>query len=172
MVPALNEAISGKADENYDGRVTISEMARYVGGEMSDGAGSLLHTAGSVAASLTVSDAGQERPAEPVAVATPLPNSSPVVDSTPFRLRPLPMVVTSLGVASGLASVAMYLGRRGECEEYQGTLRCGEAGTDYEGYRTAQHGLGWAGGLLVASGLGVQVLAGPTQTGVSVGGHF
>ena len=171
LVPALNEAISGKGDENYDGHVTISELARYVGREMSDGAGSLLHTAGSVAANLIVSDAGQERPVVPV-VADPLPVAPPVIESNPFRLRPVPTVLTGLGAASGLASLALYFSRRGECVEYQGTLRCGEAGSDYEGYRTAQHALGWAGGVLVASGVGMQVLAGPTQASVVLGGNF
>jgi hypothetical protein len=174
LLPALNEALSGKGDENYDGHVTISELARYVGREMSDGAGSLLHTAGSVAADLTVSDAGQARPVEPVVmvVADPLPVAQPVVDSNPFRLRSIPTVVTGMGAVSGLASLALYFGRRGECVEYQGTLRCGEAGSDYEGYRTIQHALGWTGGVLVASGIGMQVLAGPTQTSVVLRGRF
>jgi hypothetical protein len=183
LLPALNEAISGKGDENFDGHVTISELARYVGREMSDGAGSLLHTAGSVAANLTVSDAGQERPVEPVVPAVPAVPAVPVVpdsllvapvvaDSTPFRLRPVPVVVVSVGAVSGLASMALYFSRRGDCVEYAGSLRCGEAGTGYEAYRTTQHALGWVGGVLVASGIGMSVLAGPTQTSVVFSGRF
>jgi hypothetical protein len=171
LLPALNEALSGKGDENYDGHVTISELARYVGREMSDGTGSLLHTAGSVAANLTVSDAGQERPVEAV-VPDPLAVAPQLVDSNPFRLRSIPTVVASMGAVSGLASLALYVGRRGECVEYQGTLRCGEAGSDYERYRTIQHALGWTGGVLVASGIGLQVLAVPTQTSVVLSGRF
>jgi len=176
LVPALNEAISGKGDENYDGHVTISELARYVGREMSDGAGSLLHTAGSVAADLTVSDAGQERPVVPVVPVLPVvpvvPVESAAVASTSFRLAPIPIALTSMGVVAGLASIALYIGRRGECVEYEGTLRCGEADTDYEGYRRLQHGLGWASGMFVASGVGMQVLAEPTQASVVLSGRF
>lgn len=174
LLPALNEAISGKGDENFDGHVTISELARYVGREMSDGAGSLLHTAGSVAANLTVSDSGQERPVEPVepVVPDPLLVVPVVADSTPFRLRPVPVVVVSVGAVSGLASLALYFSRRGDCVEYQGSLRCGEAGTGYEAYRTTQHALGWVSGVLVASGIGMSVLAEPTQTSVVFNGRF
>jgi hypothetical protein len=127
-----------------------------------------------VAANLTVSDAGQERPVEPIVpvVADPVAVVPPVLDPSPFRVRPVPVVVTGLGAVSGLASLALYFGRRGECVEYQGTLRCGEAGSDYEDYRVIQHTLGWAGGVLVASGIGMQVLAGPTQTSVVLSGRF
>ncbi len=168
LVPALTEAMEGYADENYDGAVTISEMARYLGREMSDGGGSLLNTAGAVAASLRVSDAGQERPPEPVKPVQPVESAGPPQQSS-FQLQPAPVVLGGLSVGSGIASVAMYFSKRGDCIEYEGALRCGE-GSEYERYRATQHALGWSAGVLMATAVGLQIAVGPSS--VSVAGRF
>lgn len=161
LIPALTEAFEGRADENFDGGVTISEMARYVGREMSDGGGSLLNTAGAVDASLRVSDAGQEAPVEPVA--------APSVADTQgsgFALHPAPVVLGGLSVGTGVGSVAMYFSKRADCVEYEGSLRCG-TGDEYERYRAAQHALGWSSAVLAATAVGLQVAVGPTSVSLT-----
>lgn len=164
LVPALTEAFEGQADENYDGSVTISELARYVGREMSDGRGSLLNTAGSVDAGLRMSDAGMERPSEPMGPA--VTGSGASTSRSGWALHPAPVVLGGIGLGAGIASAAMYFNKRADCVEYDNTLRCGE-GSEYERYRAAQHALGWSAGVMLATAVGVQVVLGPSSVGVT-----
>lgn len=161
LLPALTEAFSGEADENYDGQVTISEMARFLGRTMSDGGGSLLNTAGSVDAGLKVSDAGRERP-------PPLLEGSVVaVDAQPtFALQPGPVVVGAIGLGAGIGSVAMYVNKRADCVEATDGLICG-FGDDYERYRAIQHALGWSAAVLTATAVGLQVAVSPESVTLS-----
>lgn len=164
LIPALTEAFEGRADENYDGSVTISEWARYVGREMSDRRGSLLNTAGSVDAGLRMSDAGMERPPEPKRPEVEVSNAPQARRG--WALHPAPVVVGGIGLGAGIASAAMYFNKRADCVEYDNTLRCGE-GSEYERYRAAQHALGWSAGVMLATAVGVQVVLGPTSVGVT-----
>jgi hypothetical protein len=172
LIPALTEGVSGLADENYDGHVTISELARYIGGRMSDQAGSLLNTAGAVAAGLTLSDAGQTRPpvVAPVS-AEPAVSSSNAGARTWSGRQVSAVTLMSVGGAAGLASVVMYTAKRNDCVDREGKLRCGD-GNSYRAYQVAQHTLGWAGAGMVATGLGLHFIPASGGAMVQVVGRF
>ena len=161
LLPALTMAFRGEADENYDGQVTISEMSRYLGRQMSDGSGSLLNTAGSVDAGLKMSDAGRERPSAPLVD----PDHSGGAQQT-FALQPGPVVVGAIGLGAGIGSVAMYASKRADCIEAADGLVCGQ-GQDYERYRAVQHALGWSAVVLTATAVGLQVAVGPRNVSIS-----
>jgi hypothetical protein len=172
LIPALTDGMSGLADENYDGHVTISELARYLGGRMSDQTGSLLNTAGAVAAGLKLSDAGQTEPvvAEPVAVTTPAPELVPASQVWSGR-QVSAVTLMSVGGLSAAASVVMYVSKRSECVDREGELRCGDD-SSYRGYQVTQHVLGWAGVGMVTTGLGLQLIPASTGATVRVLGRF
>lgn len=165
LLPALNDALAGAADENTDGSVTISELTRFVGRRLSTAEGVPLLTAGSVDAGLRVSVAGQEA-TEAASVRTL--SDAPLPEPT-FALQPGPVVVGAVGLGAGIASMAMYASKRADCVEFEGSLRCG-TGEDYERYRAVQVSLGWSAVVLTGTAVGLQVAAGGSS--VSVSGRF
>ena len=165
LLPALVDALSGDADENTDGSVTISELTRFAGQRLSRGVGVPLVTAGSVDAGLRVSTAGRQ----PSADATPPQMPAAPPPQPTFALQPGPVVVGAVGLGAGIASIAMYASKRADCVEFEGTLRCGN-GDDYERYRAAQISLGWSAVVLTGTAVGLQVAVG--RSNVALSGRF
>ncbi|MAY81608.1 MAG: hypothetical protein CL930_12595 [Deltaproteobacteria bacterium] len=172
LIPALTDGMSGLADENFDGHVTISELARYLGGRMSDQSGSLLNTAGAVAAGLKLSDAGQSKPVAVTPAEVVTSNADVVAASPAWSGRQIGAVtLMSVGGLSAAASVVMYASKRSECVDRDGQLRCGND-SSYRSYQVTQHMLGWAGAGMLTAGLGLQFIPASTGATVQVVGRF
>ena len=97
VFPVIADGLSGTADADFDGQVTISELAQFLDTSLGSQAGMPLDRAGAVAANLVLSTAGREASAP---VASPSPALA-VKQSTPFRLKPAAVGLVSAGVISG-----------------------------------------------------------------------
>ena len=162
VFPVITDGLSGTADADFDGQVTISELAQFLDTSLGSQAGMPLDRSGAVAANLVLSTAGREAS---VPVASPSPALA-VKQSKPFQLKPAAVGLVSAGVISGIVSVSMYASKRGECEDQGGRLVCGDDDA-YRRYRAAQVALGWTSAGLVAAGIGVQFI--PTSRGAMLG---
>jgi len=157
ILPSLTSALSGAADINEDGRVTLTELFRAVGTELEDSSGSLIDTAGLISSERTV---GVSKQTEMSAV---LPE--------PPRFRGVSTALMATGGAAGAASLLMYFSKKGQCERQGGELRCGD-GSSYRRYQVSQHALGVLGGGLVVAGFGLRVLPTADSMGIQVRGSF
>ena len=162
LFPAIADGLGGEADADYDGQVTISELAHFLDETLSTQDGMPLDRSGAVAANLVLSTSGRERPAAGQAPAA-LP---PIDKARPFKLKPAAIGLASAGVIAGIVSVGMYASKRDECEDQGGRLVCGDDDA-YRRYRSAQVAIGVTGAGLVAAGVGLQFI--PTTQGAVVG---
>jgi len=154
LIPVVTNAMTGHADDNQDGLVSLTELIRYTGGKMSDSSGTLIDTAGTLQSDRTVAVL-----AKPKVASVPPPSSN---------LSGISTGLIAGGAVAGVASVAMYFAKRGDCQEQADLLRCGQ-GNDYRRYQATQHALGFVGGGLVAAGLGLRLV--PNSTGLMVQVH-
>ena len=162
LFPAINDGLGGSADADYDGQVTISELARFLDDKLGAQEGTPLDRAGAVAANLMMSVSGREKSAVELA-----PAALPPIDETrPFKLKPAAIGLASVGAIAGIVSVGMYVSKRDECEDQGGRLVCGDDDA-YRRYRAAQVALGVAGAGMVVAGVGMQLI--PTTQGAVVG---
>jgi len=157
LVPVITRGIVGQADDDGDGRTTLTELFRYTGNELRDTSGSLVDTAG---------------PRTSDRVVGGLPGPLPVRTMRPSRT----WSSTSTGLIAGggvvgAMSVVMYLAKRGQCKQQAGALRCGDGAT-YRRYQVTQHALGWVGGGLVVAGVGLHLIPSSTGLTIQAGGHF
>ncbi len=173
IVPALRDGLAGQADINQDGHVTISELSGFLKRRADAVDGLALERRGAVAANLVMGDASMRvslpTPLPPVSV-VPIPPPS-LEPASPAGLRPLPVTVLAVGIASSLSSAVMYFAKRQGCEDIEGSFTCGDD-LEYRRFRSTQHTLGWVGGALVATGVGLQLMPGPKQTTVGIVGTF
>jgi len=168
MVPAIAAALGGDGDQNYDGRVTISELSNHLLAQAEAASGVTLERSGAVAANLVLSSAGRSAPAAPVT--TDVPDQQHPARATrqgqPYKLKPIPVAMVSVGAVAGIASMGMYISKMGECEDVGSKTVCGDDDA-YRRFRMTQHILGWTGAGLVATGIGLQIL--PTPDGAMLG---
>ena len=162
LFPLVEAGLSGDADADFDGQVTVSELAKFLDAALDPQAGIPLDRAGAVAANLILSTSGRVKPVDTIGPGT-LPEPQP---ARPFRLKPVAIGLASAGAIAGIISVGMYASKRGECEQQGGRLVCGDDDA-YRRYRATQVAMGWAGAGLVAAGLGVQFI--PAERGAMVG---
>ena len=162
LFPLIEEGLAGQADGDFDGRVTISELAQFLDASLGTQDGAPLDRAGAVAANLVLSTSGREAPISAVSTPPVPPRDQP----KPFRLKPAAVGLAGAGVIAGIISVSMYASKRGECENQGGRLVCGDDDA-YRRYRATQVALGWTSAGLVAAGIGLQVV--PTDQGAVVG---
>jgi len=173
LIPALTEALEGQGDHNYDGRVTISELSRYLETRMDGASKDVLERDGAVAANLVVSWAGRVAPETTAPVTVPEDSSATGLKKAKgrFQLRPVPVAIASAGAVAGLLSIGMYVSKMGECEDSGGKTICGDDDA-YRQFRTTQHVLGWTGAGLIVTGVGLQLMPTPDGAMVGVAGSF
>jgi hypothetical protein len=157
LVPVVTQAMTGLADGDENGRVSLTELIRYTGNAMSDSSGTLVDTAGTLQSDRTL--------------AVLAARSAPATRNTSTKMSPLSTALMAGGGVAGAASLAMYWAKRGECREQGELLRCGDDDS-YRRYRFTQHALGWVGGGLVVAGLGLRVMPSSTGLMVQVSGRY
>ena len=168
MLPIISLAMSGEADSDFDGSVTISELSQYLDASMAESEDMTFDRAGAVAANLVLSTSGRTAPPAAMTPAARLP--SPTARK-PFKLKPVAAGLASAGALAGVISLGMYVAKRGECEDQGGQLVCGDDDA-YRRYRTTQVALGWTGAGLFAAGVGFQFMPVSQGAMVGIGGRF